>query len=38
MKKMYTNKPIIITEDNPTTIPEKDDKKESKTLRTRFVN
>ena len=29
---MYTNKPIVITEDNPTTIPEKDDKKRIKTL------
>ena len=32
LKKMYTNKPIIITEDNPTTVPEKDDKKRIKNL------
>lgn len=32
MKKMYTNKPILITESNPTTIPEKDDKKRIKNL------
>lgn len=32
MKKMYTNKPVVVTEDSQPPIQEKDDKKRIKTL------
>lgn len=32
MKKMYTNKPIVVTENNQPVVQEKDDKKRIKTL------